>query len=446
MTIEITSVGGYNEVGKNMTAIKIDDEVIILDMGIHLENYIKLTEDEDIIKHSVNELIEAGAIPNIESMKEWKRMVKAICITHAHLDHVGAIPYLAQKFNNVPIYGTPFTIEVIEAILKDERMPITNSRNKVNVNSSFMATPNIKVEFINITHSTPQTAMIALHTKYGIIIYANDFKFDKYPTLGKKPNLKRLLDLGEAGEVHSLIMDSTYAAAWKKTPSETVAKDMLRDVILGTDSTGKLIICTTFSSHISRLKSIVEFGKKLNRKIVFLGRSLSKYVEAAKKAGIIDLAEEGVEIIKFSKKIRKKLKDISSDRKKYLLVMTGHQGEPKASLSRLVRGEFEFDLEKEDHVIFSCTIIPNETNFYNREILEKNLKQKGIRIFKDIHVSGHGAREDLRDLIHLVKPKNIIPAHGNFKMTSALVDLAHDMGYPSEKIHLLQNGDRLSLD
>jgi len=441
MAIEIASVGGYNEVGKNMTAVRVGSEVVIIDLGIHLENYIRLTEDEDITKLPTRDLISAGAIPDITPINDWVPKVKAITATHAHLDHIGAIPFLAQKFN-APVIASPFSIEVLRSILKDEKISIKNKLVELETNGSKKITQNIKIEFINTTHSTPHTVMIALHTKQGIILYANDFKFDNYPTLGNKPNLKRLGELGKEGAVHSLIVDSTYAWDWRKMPSESVAKDMLRDVMLGTDSTGKAIIVTTFSSHIARLKSIVEFGKQLNRKIVFMGRSLSKYCEAAKKAGIIDLSKD-VEIVKFAKKIKKRLKEIAKERDKYILVMTGHQGEPKAALSRIIDGAFPFSFEPEDHVIFSCTVIPTETNQNNRNRMEQRLKSYGVRIFKDIHVSGHAAREDLRDLINLVKPKNIIPAHGNFKMTTALVDLAQDMGYKNENIHLIQNGERL---
>lgn len=441
MAIEIASVGGYNEVGKNMTAIRVGSEVVIVDMGIHLENYIRLTEDEDIIKLSTRDLTSAGAIPDITPINDWMPKVQAIATTHAHLDHIGAIPFLGNKFR-APVYGTPFSIEVLKSILKDEKIDIKNKLNDVKINGTVKLTPNIKMEFINTTHSTPHTVMIALHTRYGSIIYANDFKFDNYPTLGQKPNLKRLEELGRQGAVHTLIVDSTYAWDWRKMPSETVAKNMLRDVILATDSRGKAIVVTTFSSHIARLRSIVEFGQKLGRKIVFMGRSLSKYCEAAKKAGIADLSEH-VEIVKFSRKIKKRLTEISKDRDKYLIVMTGHQGEPKAALSKIIDGVFPFKFEPEDHVIFSCTVIPTETNYNNRNRMEQRLKSYGVRIFKDLHVSGHAAREDLRDLINMLKPKNIIPAHGNFKMTTALVDLAQDMGYKNENIHLIQNGERL---
>ncbi len=446
MAIEIRTVGGYNEIGKNMTAVRIGNEVIILDMGLHLENYIRLTEEEDLVKFGVKDLTDAGAIPDISMIAEWRPLVKAIIPTHAHLDHVGAIPFLSNKFT-APIICTPFTAEVISAILRDERIKLKNEIIKLNVNSKIKISDYITIEFLNSTHSTPQTIIAAIHTPDGVVLYANDFKFDNFPTLGKKPNIKRLTELGASGKVHSLIVDSTYAWDWRKMPSESVAKEMLRDVMLGTDSSGKLIVATTFSSHISRLKSIVEFGKKMGRKIVFMGRSLSKYVDAAIRAGIIDFADD-IEIVKYSRKVKKKLKDLNKNkalRAKTLLVITGHQGEPKAVLSRMANNDFDFNFEQGDHVIFSCTVIPTATNEDNRRVLENRLKGFGVRVFKDIHVSGHAAREDLRDLINMVKPRNIIPAHGTFKMTSALVDLAKDIGYDEKNVNLLQNGDRLKL-
>ncbi|MFO7711150.1 MAG: RNase J family beta-CASP ribonuclease [Candidatus Woesearchaeota archaeon] len=442
MVLEIRSIGGYNEVGKNMTAIRVDNEVLILDMGIHLENYIRITQEEDVVKFGVKELIDAGAIPDISMLKEWRSLVSAIIPTHAHLDHVGAIPYLANKFA-APILCTPFTGEVIESILRDERIKLKNPIKKLNVNSTYQVSDTITVEFLNGTHSTPQTVIVAIHTPYGVILYANDFKFDLYPTFGKKPNLKRLEELGKEGKVHSLIVDSTYAPQRKKTPSESVAQLMLRDVLMGTDSSKKLVVVTTFSSHIARLKAIVEFAKKLQRKPVFLGRSLAKYAEAAEKANLINFSED-VEIVKFARKIKKKLRDVNKnkeERRKHLLVVTGHQGEPKSVLSRMINGEFDFEFEPEDHVVFSCTVIPTQTNLDNRQLMEDKLAKRDVRMFKDIHVSGHAAREDLRDLIHLVRPQHIIPAHGDFTMTSALVDLSKDIGY--ESVLLLQNGDSI---
>jgi ribonuclease J len=443
MQLEVQAVGGYNEVGKNMTALKLNDEVVLLDMGLHLDNYAKYADDESNGKLSREVLISGGAIPNINMLDKWSGLVKAIVPTHAHLDHVGAIPYLANQFK-APILGTPFTTAVINTMIRDQKIKMDNKIKTLTSNSFFTLSNNLKVEFINITHSTPQTVMAAIHTPKGVVLYANDFKLDRYPVLGKKPNFERLAEIGKKG-VHALIVDSTYAREAKKMPSESVAREMLRDVLLGTESKGRVVIVTTFSSHLARLKSIIEFGNKLNRKIVFLGRSLAKYSFAGEEAGVVNFSKEA-EIVQYSKQIKRRLKKVTAqNRHKYLFVVTGHQGEPKSTLTKIVDKVFEFKLQPEDHVIFSCTVIPTVTNQKNRDYVESVLKDEGVRIFRDIHVSGHAAREDLRDLINLVKPKHIIPAHGNIQMTAALSDLATEMGYEADNIHLMRNGQKVQL-
>jgi len=443
MGIEICSLGGYNEVGKNCTAIKVDDEVVICDIGLHLENYIKFTEDEDIVSVSPRKLMEIGAVPDIRAIKDWHKKVVAIVPSHAHLDHIGAVPFLAHYFD-APVICTPFTVAVIQAILRDEKIALPNKIKPLNAGSTIKISKNISVEFITVTHSTPQTVIIALHTPYGTLLYANDFKFDLTPTLGKKPNLKRLQELGNKG-VLCLIVESTYATEAIKMPSESIAKEMLREVLLNTDSRGKALIVTTFSSHIARLKSIIEMGRKLNRKILFLGRSLSKYSSAAESIQLVDFSKK-VKFTRYSSKIGKVLKKVQRDGKeKYLLVVTGHQGEPKSCLSKIARKQYQFDLRPDDHVIFSCKVIPTPTNQKNREQLEKVLKAQGVRIFKDIHVSGHAGREDLRDLINLVKPQHLIPAHGHNQMKKALAELALSMGYTDKQVHLLNDTERLIL-
>ncbi|MEA2037479.1 MAG: RNase J family beta-CASP ribonuclease [Nanoarchaeota archaeon] len=443
--IEICAIGGYNEIGKNMTAIKIDDEVVIIDMGLHLDSYIKYTEEEqeDIVEKSAAQLSRVGAIPDDSVIKEWRKKVKAIIPTHAHLDHVGALTFLSNKYE-APILCTPFTGEVIKTISNDEKIKLKNEIKILNVNAVYYISDKIKIEFINMTHSTPQTVMVAVHTPEGIILYANDFKFDNHPTLGKKPNYKRLEELGKSG-IKVLICDCTRARQPIKTPSELVAKEMLRDVMLGVDSKGKAVIVTTFASHLARLKSIVEFGKKMNRKIVFFGRSLAKYTKAGENIGLVNFSKE-VEIVNFGKQIKKRLKKIEKDGiEKYLLVVTGHQGEPKSTLSKMVDGIIPFKFHSEDHVIFSCTIIPSEINIQNRAELERRMREHGVRIFRDIHASGHASREDLRDLLNLVVPKNIIPAHGEEDMKEALVDLAVEKGYKKGKtVHLVNDGDKIS--
>jgi len=441
--IQITAVGGYKEVGKNCTAIDIDGTVILCDLGLHLENYIKYTEneEEDLMKISGKTLMKVGAVPDISKIEHLKKNVKAIVSTHAHLDHIGAIPYLSNKFD-ADILATPFACAVLKAILKDEDIHLKNDIKVLNVNSVYQLTKDIKIEFVNMTHSTPQTVMIAIHTKYGTIIYANDFKLDSNPTLGKKANIERLREIGK-GNVIALICDSLYAQDSRKTPSESVAKEMLKDVLLGTDSKDKLIVATTFASHLARLKSIVDIGQKLNRKIIFLGRSLAKYVQAGEDIKIIKFSDK-VEIVKYGKKVKNRLKQIKDkERKNYMLVVTGHQGEPKAVLSKIANNLIEFELKPEDHVIFSCKTIPSPTNIENRAFLEKRLREKGIRIFKDIHVSGHAGREDLRDLLNILKPQNIFPAHGDEDMMKGMEDLALEMGYNKENIHLMHNGSKV---
>ncbi|MCX8147226.1 MAG: RNase J family beta-CASP ribonuclease [Candidatus Woesearchaeota archaeon] len=441
--IEICAVGGYNEVGKNCTAINVDGEVVIFDLGLYLDKYIEYTEDEDVYDFSSKKLIQIGAVPDISFISDWAKNVKAIIPTHAHLDHIGAIPFLASKFD-AEIICTPFSKAVLEAILSDEKIKIPNKIKAINPNAVYRISENLKVEFINMTHSTPQTVMAVLHTKYGSIVYANDFKFDNRPVLGKKPNFKRLREIGR-GKVLCLILDSIYSAEAKKTPSESVAKEMLKDVMLGTNTKGKGVIVTTFSSHLARLKSIIEFGKQMNRKIVFLGRSLRKYVMAGEKINIINFSRDA-EIVGFRDKITKKLRKISEKKEKYLLVVTGHQGEPKSVLSRIVNDEYKYRLGKDDVVIFSCTVIPNEINIENRAFIEGKLKEKGARIFRDIHVSGHCAREDQRDLIEILKPKHIMPAHGDKEKAAAMAELATEMGYKlGESVHIMDNGKRTVL-
>ena len=440
MSIEICAVGGFSEVGRNCTAIKIDDDVIILDMGLHMENYVKYTEQEELQNVTGKQLTEVSAVPDLAHIDEWKHHVRAIVPSHAHLDHVGAIPFLAHKFN-VPIIATPYTIEVIKALCKDKHMK--NKLVRINPNSTFQLTEKIMIEFIHVTHSTPQTAIVALHTPYGIILYANDFKLDNFPVLGNKPNYKRLKQL--QGKVILLIMECLYVDKPGKMPSESVARQLLKEVMLETKNEEKAIIVTTFSSHIARLKSIIDFGKKLNRKIVFLGSSLNKYVTAAENIKIINFTKQ-IGMIYYGQRARKMLATCAKQKEKYLLVMTGHQGEPKAMLSRIAHGDYHFPLANGDFVIFSALTIPTPPTIANRKALETKLQELGVRIFTDIHVSGHSAREDLRDFILMVKPRYIIPTHAEPGKLALFAELAYQLGYEQDKVHILFNGQKVKVE
>ncbi len=446
MGIEICAVGGYGEVGKNMTAVRVDDEVVILDMGLHMPNYIKYTEEElgEHVKAKEIDLRRVKAIPDDTLIKDWKPKVKAIIIGHAHLDHIGAAPYMADKYN-CPIIATPFTCEVLKTILKDDDIRLRNPIKPLPPNGVMQLTKNIKIEFVHVTHSTPQTVLVALHTRHGIVAYGNDFKLDNNPTLGRKPNYEALKKLGERG-VHALIIDSLYSWDPRKTPSEGVARDMLRDVLLNVDSKGKAVIVTTFASHVARLKSILEAGHAMGRKVVFLGRSINKYLSAAERAKVAFF--KGAEICKFKRQVIHKLGDISKGRRdKYLICATGHQGEPNAILSKIARHEYPFRLMPGDHVVFSCTVIPADVNKAARAKLDKDLREHGARLFTDIHVSGHCFREDLREVVKMLKPTHIIPTHSEPNITEHFYTLAEEEGYRrGRSVHRLITGERLSLE
>jgi ribonuclease J len=336
--MKIYAVGGYGEVGKNCTAIEVDNEIVIIDMGINVENYIKVTNDEEIADIPVKTLIDAEALPDISFLEENKKKVKAIVVSHAHLDHVGGLPYLANKFD-CPIYGTPFSIEVLKELLIDQEKSLRNELIVHDPDSMFSVTKNIKVEFINATHSTPQTVSVAVHTSKGTVLYVNDFKLDNFPILGKPPSVKRLKKV----KPKVLIMESLYASKAIKTPSERVAKEMLRDVFVGVNTKDKSIVITTFSSHIARLHTIIDFGKQLNRKIIFMGRSLSKYVTAAENVGLVNFTKD-ITLLKYGSEVRRFLKKLKNP-EKYIFVVTGHQGEPKAMLSRMAKSMFPFKAE-----------------------------------------------------------------------------------------------------
>ncbi len=443
MPIEICCIGGFTKTEGNSVALKVDDEVLILDMGLSMQDYIKFTEDrEDVSTMTYKALLNAHAVPDYGFIEDWKEKVIGIVPSHGHLDHVGAIPFAAPLFPNAKIVSTPYSIEVIKTLLQEEQRKILPQLIALNMGSTYKFSDKITIEFVNVTHSIPHTAIVVVHTPYGKIMYANDFKLDMHPVLGKKPDFVRLKELGKEG-ILLLFMNCLYAHEHKKCPSESVAKEMLKDVLLGVNSEGKGIIVTTFSSHIARLKSIIELGKQLNREVVFLGRSLEKYVTAAQNIHLVDFTKD-VRLVSHRDAVEKVLKKISKEgRERYLIVCTGHQGEPKAVLSRIARRELGYTLEGGDIVVFSCNVIPVDINKENREKLEKTLRRDGVRIFRDVHVSGHAAREDHRDLLEMIRPQHIIPIHAEPEKGKMIAELALQLGM--KNTHVMEDGKRLKI-
>ncbi len=442
--MEICTIGGYEEVGKNMTAVKVGDDVIIFDAGIYLPPLIELQEREAQIKYTEPMLRNIKAIPNdlVLDKLGWRDKVRAIVIGHAHLDHVGGLPYLSHRYPKAEIIATPFTMEVLNSIVEDEKRVMRNKQTIVKQGSKLKlkgANGDINLEFVHTTHSTLQCIFGAWHSKEGTFFYALDFKFDKHPGIGEPPNYRRLKELGRKG-VKCLVVDSLYSDTDRRTASERIARNLLEDALSTIRDKNSALFVTTFSSHISRLKSIVEFGKKTKRQIIFMGRSLNKYVNAANKIGQCPFYNK-IQLVKYRKHINTILKKIDKDRGKYLIVCTGHQGESGSILDRLAKEETPFKFRTGDNIIFSSSIIPVTPNINARAKLDKKLRKKGVRLQTDIHVSGHGGREDLRDLIDMLKPQNIIPAHGSSEQETPMVELAKEMGYKiQDSVHLSSNG------
>lgn len=447
--MEIYTIGGFNEVGKNMTVVNMGDDALIFDAGVYLPAIVELQEEESQQEiYSEKKLRNIGALPNdlILDKLGLRNKVRAILLGHAHLDHIGAVPYIGHRYR-APIVGTPFTITVLKKILQDEKMEIPNKIKTVQPNSSFMIkgkNKKYKVEFINITHSTLQTSMMALHTPEGIILYANDFKLDNTPVLGLPPNYDTLKRIAKQG-VKALVVDSLYSGSERKTPSEKIARALVEEVLLTVENEKSAIFVTTFSSHIARLKSIVDFAKKLERKIYFIGRSLKKYVSAAIDINMCPF-KKNIYLGSYKKQIESILKKVNKDRKNSLVVCTGHQGEPGSIMDRLARKKLAFEFKPNDNIIFSSKTIPTPVNIANKGQMDKRLKKFGVRLFDNVHVSGHAGREDLRDLVSILNPENIIPAHGSMQQLTPMIELCREMGYKvGKECHLMQDGQKLRL-
>ena len=443
--IGIVAVGGYEEVGRNMTAIRVGKDIVVLDMGIRLDR-IQIHEETEIEKMHSLDLIQMGAIPDDKIMNNVDGNVVGIVCSHGHLDHIGAIPKLAHRYKAAPIIGTPFTAELIKQEIESERkFDVANKLHPLACGQIMDLSKNVSIELIRVQHSIIDCAFVAIHTPMGIILYACDFKIDRTPVIGEVPDFKRLKQIGKEG-VLAMITESTNVNRSGKTPSEKVARDLVWDTLLGTEETESGVVITTFSSHIARIKSIIDAAEKMNRIPVLLGNSMERYYGTALNMGYVK-KPDNLRIFGYRKSIVKEVKRMMDDGKeKYLPITTGHQGEPGAILGRIASGELDYKLDSGDKVIFSANVIPNQLNLANRYSLETKLRMKGARIYDNVHVSGHAYKEDHWELLRMVKPEHVIPAHGTLEMHAAYSEMAEDTGYEfGQTVHILRNGQELSL-
>ena len=446
--IEVYSVGGYEEVGRNCTAVAYGDEMVIFDLGFNMERVVALGDEEhvNIQQMSVQSLRDIDAIPDDSVLQGKKKKVVGIVSNHGHLDHIGAIPKMAGRYK-CPIVGTPYTIELIDHLDRESKAKLQNQLLVMNAGETIELSKNLTLEFVNMTHSIPDTVLSVLHTPEGAIVYANDYKLDNFPQLGEMPDYKRIKKLGRQG-VKLLIVETVRIEAERKTPSETVARAMLEDVLVGRQHENALFI-TTFASHIERISTILDLAGKMGRQPVMLGRSMHRYSTLAEKLGILEFPDN-LQIFGRGKTIGNFLDKVKGQRDRYMFICTGHQGEPGAALSRLANRDFPYQIQPGDEFVFSSSVIPSPINQDNHYRLTSKLKNQGARIFSDVHTSGHASKEDHRDLLLMLRPENVVPCHGPLRKLATYAELCSEMNMMNEytnreyalgqSVHLLHNG------
>lgn len=432
--MEICTIGGYEYVGNNMTAVKIGEDVFIFDSGVNIPSLIDMQGAESVRSYSEKKLRKYNAIPNDLILDEmgWSDKVRAIFISHAHLDHVGAVPWIAPRYPNAIIYGTRFTIELLKTMLEDDKILLKNKIVTIKENSSQKIkgkSGNYEINFIHSTHSTIQCSFLNLSTPEGGIFYALDFKMDDTPIIGNPPNYEKIKQMGKQG-VNVLIMNSLYSRSKGRTPSETIARKKLEKEMFAIKDRNSAFFISTFSSHIVRLNSIIEFGLKTGREIIILGRSMEKYINCAIRAGECPFQNK-IKIAKYRGHVNSTLKKIEKDRGRYLVICTGHQAEEGSILDRIAKNQTDFKFRNGDNLIFSSKVIPVEENLEARRRMDETLKKRGVLIKDNVHVSGHGSEEDIKMLIEMTKPKNIIPTHGTPQQETPAINIAESLGYKS---------------
>ena len=435
--MKLYAIGGYNEVGKNMTAVEVRDEIVILDAGYHMEEL--MDEEEEVESVSTKDLIKKGILPADKTIYEQRDKVKAIVIGHGHLDHVGAVANFANSYN-CPIVASPYTMKIAEQQISESKKEINNERIVLKPGETYNLTSKFAVEFVKVTHSIPDTMLTVLHTPEGRFAYGLDFRVDNKPVLGEPMDQKRIEQLGREG-IKILVGDSTRVGASGTGSSESEVRDQLRFKLNQLYNGSGAVIITTFSSHIERLKSILEVNDG-RRKVAFIGRSLKEYTSPAADLGYISLKD--VQIASYKDEVEKLFDVVNKEKSQWLVVCTGNQGEARSVLKRISEGSYPFELEKDDDIVFSSSTIPTEINIADRYKLEKTLKKTGARLHFEIHASGHGHREDLRFLIHALKPEFMIPGHGDIHKLAEHARLAQEEGYVlNENLFICQNGNVL---
>ncbi|MFC2012656.1 ribonuclease J [Chloroflexota bacterium] len=417
--LKVIPLGGLAEIGKNMTVIEYDNDIIIVDAGL-------MFPKEEMLGIDL-------VIPDFSYVLENRDRVRGIVITHGHEDHVGALPYLLPEIN-VPVYSTKLTNGLISVKLK-ERKALAGTKLKVVSPGDRVTLGKFRVEFFPVCHSIPDAVGLIIHTPVGIVVHSGDFKLDYTPVGGRSTDLSRLAQLGVNG-VLLLLSDSTYAELPGYTPSERVVGETLDRIMA--EAPGRVIV-TTFSSLVSRIQQVIDAAAKYQRRVFIVGRSMSDTTRMALELGYLK-APNGI-LARMDE-----LKGLP--RNKIVFITTGSQGEPTSALVRMAnRDHRQVHILRGDTVVLSATPIPGNEAVVNQTV--DNLFKQGARVFygkvAPVHVHGHGSQEELKLLLNLVKPRFFMPVHGEFRHLSLHASLAHSIGIPEKNTFLLEEGDVLEI-
>jgi ribonuclease J len=409
-------LGGLGEFGMNMLALRFGDEIIVIDAGL-------MFPEQELLGVDI-------VIPDITYLKQNKRMVKAIVLTHAHEDHIGSIPYILADLN-VPIYGTQFTLAIVKKKLEEHGLLESAKLNEIEAGDTTTIGP-FSIEYLHVTHSTVDCVALAVRTPVGVIIHTGDFKIDPTPVDGKPFDLHAFARYGQEG-VLALFSDSTNVERPGFTPSERAVIVRLEELFRAAP---KKVVVSCFSSSVHRIQQVIDIARMVGRKVGFVGRSMVDNVEIAHGLGKLRIPDGSV--------VRPQ--DIKTyDPHRLVVLASGTQAEPLSALSRIaVDNHRLMNIAENDTVILSARIIPgNEKNIFR---MIDHLFRRRVLVYYEggrsapIHVSGHASQEEMKILLQLVKPKYFIPVHGEYRQLFRHAALAEQLGAVGSEIFLIESG------
>ncbi|HEV2859625.1 MAG TPA: ribonuclease J [Pyrinomonadaceae bacterium] len=418
--IELIPLGGLGEFGSNCLAVRYGDDMILVDVGMGFPEESAYGVDV--------------CIPDFDFLEEYRDNIIAIVLTHGHEDHIGAVPYVLKKFN-VPVYGSHFTLALVEHkldehnLLGDVLMHRVEPRQVAQIGA-------FEVEFIRVSHSLVDCFALAIKTPEGTIIHTGDYKVDETPVIGEPIDLRTLRRYGQEG-VLALTSDSTNATVPGRTPSERAVIPDFEEIF--SEAEGRIFVAT-FSSSIHRLQIVFDVAQQFDRKVCVLGRSMVKNVEIAERLGYLDVHEGHLVSLQQARAL---------DDEEIVYLVTGSQGEARAALSQLSTQSYKgLSIGEGDTVILSARIIPGNERAISRLI--GMIYKRGAHIIDEkrrlIHVSGHASQEDIRIMTEAVRPRFCVPVHGEYRMLYRHKEfLKNHVGIPEDNIILIENGDVLEL-